>query len=259
MTSSVGFWEVAASVILVVIAGLLGLWMRLGITRRLVIATVRAGVQLFAVGVLLSVIVDAADSDWWAWVWVVGMVVMTSVVAKRRTPEIPGGGIVTFAAVASATAVCLAVIFGMGVIEYEPITLVVIEGITIGNTLPSIVLGGKQLVTALEDGRGHIEALLALGFDVSGVTRFAGAEIVRTALIPQIERTNVVGLIALPGAMTGLLLAGTDPIDAVLVQIIVMYLVLGSVAISVIITVILGIRRSFTPDLRLIRLEQKTP
>jgi putative ABC transport system permease protein len=231
--------------------------MHLGVTRRLAVATIRAGVQLLAVGFLLSFIVDAADSDWWAWAWVGGMVAMTSVVAKRRTPEIPGGGIVTFVAVASATAICLGVIFGMGVIEYEPITLVVIAGITIGNTLPSIVLGGKQLVTALDDGRGRIEALLALGFDVDGVTRVAGADIVRTALIPQIERTNVVGLIALPGAMTGLLLAGTDPVDAVLIQIIVMYLVLGSVAISVIVTVILGIRRSFTPDLRLIDMDRE--
>lgn len=231
--------------------------MHLGVTRRLVVATVRAGVQLLAVGFLLSLIIEASNSDWWAWMWVVGMVVMTSVVAKRRTPQIPGGGMVTFASVASATAICLAVIFGMGVIDYEPITLVVIAGITIGNTLPSIVLGGKQLVTALEDGRGRIEALLALGFDVDGVTRVAGADIVRTALIPQIERTNVVGLIALPGAMTGLLLAGTDPVDAVLVQIIVMYLVLGSVAISVIVTVILGIRRSFTPDLRLIEFDRE--
>ena len=55
----------------------------------------------------------------------------------------------------------------------------------------------------------------------------------RTASIPQTERTKVVGLIALPGAMTGLLLAGVDPIDAVLIQAAVMFLVLGSVATTV--------------------------
>ena len=55
----------------------------------------------------------------------------------------------------------------------------------------------------------------------------------KTALIPQIERTKVVGLIALPGAMTGLLLAGVEPVDAVVVQLIVMYLILGAVSLSV--------------------------
>lgn len=255
MTTSVGLLQVAASLVLIAIAAALAIWMRLGVTRQLVVATIRAGVQLLGVGFLLTLIIESAGAEWWAWVWVAFMVVMTSVIAKRRTPQIPGGGLVTLAAVGLTTAISLGVIFGLGVIDYEPITVVVISGITIGNTLPSIVLGGKQVVGSLRDGRGKIEALLALGFDVRGVIKVAGADIVRTALIPQIERTNVVGLIALPGAMTGLLLAGTDPIEAVLVQIIVMYLVLGAVSMSVIVTVVLGIKASFTDDLRLVALD----
>lgn len=244
----------AASLLLVLCAAGVGWWLHLGVTRKLAVATVRAGVQLLLVGLLLTFIIESRGAHWWAWIWVIGMVLVTAIVAKRRAPQIPGGGLVAFVAVTVATGVCLAVIFGFGIIDYEPITLVVIAGITIGNTLPSIVLAGKQLVSALRDGRGRIEALLALGFDVAGVTRVAGADIARTALIPQIERTNVVGLIALPGAMTGLLLAGTDPIDAVLVQIVVMYLVLGAVALSVVATIAIGIRKSFTEDLRLIDL-----
>lgn len=247
--------EIAASLILVAFAAAVGWWMRLGVTRQLVIATIRGGVQLLLVGLLLTFIIEADGAAWWAWLWVISMVMITAFVAKRRAPQIPGGGLAAFVAVALATSVCLLVIFGLGIIEYEPITLVVIAGITIGNTLPSVVLAGKQLVDALRDGRGRIEALMALGFDVRGITRVAGADIARTALIPQIERTNVVGLIALPGAMTGLLLAGTDPVDAVLVQIVVMYLVLGSVAVSAVATIIIGIRKSFTDDLRLIDID----
>ena len=65
------------------------------------------------------------------------------------------------------------------------------------------------------------------------------------ALVPQIERTNIVGLIALPGAMTGLLLAGVAPLDAVLIQLVVMYLVLGAVSTAVVITVVAGLRGLF--------------
>lgn len=251
VTESIDGWEVAASLILVAIAAVVGWWLQLGVTRRIIVAAVRAGVQLLVVGVLLAAVLTADGAQWWAWVWVAAMVVITSLVARRRASEIPGGWAVTAASVVGATAVCLVVIFGFGVLDYSPINVVVVAGITIGNTLPSIVLAGKQLVSALRDGRGQIESLLALGFDVLGVTRFAGAEIARTALIPQIERTNVVGLIALPGAMTGLLLAGTDPIVAVLVQLIVMFLVLGAVAVSVVVTIAVGMRRMFTPDLRL--------
>lgn len=250
----VGLLDVALSLILILVAGTVAWWFRLGVTATLAIATVRAGVQLIAVGFLLAFIVEAAGSMWWAWMWVASMVAITSFVAKRRAPQIPGGALVTLAATAAATGVCLVVIFGLGVLEYTAINVVVIAGITIGNTLPSIVLAGKQLVDALRDGRGRIEALLALGFGVDGITRVAGADIARRALVPQIERTNVVGLIALPGAMTGLLLAGAEPIDAVLVQIIVMYLVLGAVAASTLAAVVLGIRRSFTSDLRVIEI-----
>ena len=161
--------------------------MRLGITRQLVIAALRAGVQLGIVGFVLKSILTSTLAIWWAWVWVIAMVALTSWVARRRAPQIPGGWVGALVAVVVATSVCLAVIFGLGVLDYEPVTVVVIAGITIGNTLPSIVLGAKQLVTALRDERGRIETLLALGFDVAGITRVSGAEIARTALIPQIE------------------------------------------------------------------------
>jgi putative ABC transport system permease protein len=70
------------------------------------------------------------------------------------------------------------------------------------------------------------------------------------ALISQIERTKVVGLIALPGAMTGLLLAGVDPVDAVVVQLLVMYLVLGAAAITVIVMVLAVTRSTITSRLQ---------
>ena len=161
--------------------------------------------------------------------------------------------------IAGTTATCLVVIFVFGVLDYEPITLVVMAGITIGNTMPSVVLGAQQVVAAVTDRRGEVEAMLALGFDARGIVRFVGAPIARLALVPQIERTNVVGLIALPGAMTGLLLAGVDPIDAVLLQLVVMYLVLGAVSVSVVAMVMIGLHRSLTPDLRLVDFTDATP
>lgn len=71
------------------------------------------------------------------------------------------------------------------------------------------------------------------------------------SLIPQIERTKVVGLIALPGAFTGLLIAGMDPFEAALIQLVVMYLVLGSVAVSSAVVALVSARDAFTPDQRL--------
>lgn len=251
MASEIELWKVAVSLLLIGLSIALGLWMQLGITRPLVIATVRAFAQLVAVGYLIRFIVQSDAAMSLAWLWVVAMVVVTGFVARRRAPEIPSVLPLTLGAVGVATGTSLLVVFGLGILDLEPLTLIVIAGITIGNTLPSVVLAGNRVVAALRDDRERIEGLLSLGFDAKGVTRFTGGQIARTALIPQIERTYVVGLIALPGAMTGLLLAGVEPLDAVLVQVVVMYLVLGSATTSVVLTVVFGLRCSFTPDLRL--------
>ena len=73
-------------------------------------------------------------------------------------------------------------------------------------------------------------------------------------MIPQVESTKAVGLVFLPGAMTGLILAGVDPIDAVKVQAAIMYLILGSVATTVAVVGLGLTRRLFTPDHRLVPL-----
>ena len=154
-------------------------------------------------------------------------------------------------ALGGAVTVSLGVVFGLGVFEFEPVTLVVIAGITLGNTMPAAVLGVDTAAKDFSDNSQRVEGLLALGMTSSAAGRFLTQGAVRRALIPQIERTKVVGLIALPGAMTGMLLAGADPISAVLVQIVIMYLILGSVAIAVVAVVTVIATQAFTPDDRL--------
>ena len=133
----------------------------------------------------------------------------------------------------------VSVVFLFSVIDYTPINIVVVSGITIGNIVPTAVLAVQQLNMQLTSRRLEAESLLALGADKSTLTT-------------QIERTKVVGLIALPGAMTGLLLAGIEPMDAVLLQLIVMYMILGSATITVCTIVWFGLKLSLTTDLRFI-------
>jgi putative ABC transport system permease protein len=117
--------------------------------------------------------------------------------------------------------------------------------------MPSAVLAADTVAKAFTDNPQRIEGLLALGMDPQQISRFLTPDAIKRALVPQIERTKVVGLIALPGAMTGMLLAGADAFSAVLVQIVIMYLVLGSVAIAVVAVVTVIALRAFTVDSRL--------
>ena len=246
-----GWPVVIASLSLVLLALALGWWLRLGAEREIVVASVRAAVQLLAVGALFAAIFGSARASWWAWAWVVGMVVVASSVVRRRAKyRIEWLSVTATSAVALTAAISLAVTFGFGVLDYDPVALVVVAGITIGNAVPSAVLGANQAVGLSRDRVGDIEGALSLGLDRRQVLRFMAPRAVRAALIPQVERTKVVGLIALPGAMTGLLLAGVEPIDAVVIQLLVMYLVLGTAAVCVSTIVATVMRASVTDDLR---------
>jgi putative ABC transport system permease protein len=247
----VGVWEVVAASSLIIVALGLSLWRRLGLERDLLESSARALVQLLLVGVLFTVIFDSAGAHAFAWLWVGFMLVVTVWVVGRRAPTIPGLRWSVLIAVVIAAGVSLGLVFGLGVFDHEPVTVVVIAGITLGNVLPAAVLAAKQVESSFVAEAGQVEALLALGFDARGATRFIGSRAARTAMVGQIERTKVVGLVALPGAMTGLLLAGVDPVDAVLVQVIVMYLILGATAL-VVTTIVWGASRAaYTDDLRL--------
>ena len=234
----VGWPVLAASLSLVALALVFGWALGLRIGRDVSVAAVRAAAQLLAVGTVLALIFKSAVASWLAVAWVAVMIAVASVVVRRRASRrtaarIPWLAPVTVAVVLLSAAISLAVTFGLGVLPYEPASVVVIAGITIGNAVPSAVLAVDQAVGLCRDRKGEIDAALALGLSRRQVVRFVAPRAARSALIPQVERTKVVGLIALPGAMTGLLLAGVDPVDAVVIQILVMYLVLGTAALCV--------------------------
>ncbi|MDK1016601.1 MAG: ABC transporter permease [Actinomycetota bacterium] len=239
-----------ASLVLIAVGVGVSMYLRLGVERSIMWASMRAAVQLIAVGVLLTIVLDSVWELWLAPLWIIAMVGIAAFVVSRRagtTEVIPAA----LLAVGGSTALSLAVVFGFGVLPSGPIEMIVIAGITIGNTLPATVVAADQVRTQMTKERIQVEGLLSLGFTARQSARYVVREATRVALLPQIERTKVVGLVALPGAMTGLLLAGVDPIDAVVIQLVVMYLVLGSVAVSATVVAVATAIKSFTPDQRL--------
>jgi putative ABC transport system permease protein len=181
------------------------------------------------------------------------MVVIAGATVRRRAPQVPGILALALTAFAASATLTLGVLFGLGVFDLSVRTIVPLAGLMIGNSLTATVLVSRRLVEELRDKRDEIEARLALGLPAIEAARPYVRGALRTALIPQIESTKVVGLIALPGTMTGLILAGVDPIDAVRVQAAVMFLILGSASTTTTVMA-LGIqRRLFTRDHRLTR------
>ncbi|MEN8233364.1 MAG: iron export ABC transporter permease subunit FetB [Actinomycetota bacterium] len=257
MTGDISFPGLALASSLVVVAVALSLWQRLGLDRQILWASVRALVQLLLVGVVLAFLLQPERSLWWSVAWVAAMVPFAADVVRRRAPEVPRVWLLALLAFGVTSIVILGLLFGLRIFPLEPRTLVPLSGMMIGNSMTATVLVATRIVAEFKEGRGLIEVRLALGFRAMDAFRPHLRSALRTALIPQIETTKAVGIVFLPGAMTGLILAGVDPIEAVRVQIVVMYLVLGSVAIATS-TVSLGLTRTlFTPDQRAVHLPEE--
>jgi putative ABC transport system permease protein len=250
-TGRVGPLGLAASLVLVVVVVAVSRWRRLDLGRDVVVACALALVQLLLVGVGLGLVVGDRRPLWPSWIWVAAMLVYAAWVTSRRAPEVPGLFRLALVALTAALGVSLAVVFGLGIFHLTSRTLVPTAGLIVGNALTSTVVVARRAVEDLRDKRPEVEARLALGLPAEQAARPHIRSALRTALSPQIERTRAVGLVALPGAMTGLLLAGVDPIDAVAVQAVVMYLVLGSAAVVGAVLALGLIPRLFTPDHRL--------
>ena len=255
--TAIGWVGVLASTTLVAVAVALSAGQRLGLTRSILWSAVRAAIQLLLVGFALRLILDPQAPVIWAWAWVAVMIGFAGLTIKRRAPEVPGILALGTISMLAVVTVSLSVIFGFDIFPMEGRTIVPLAGMMVGNSMTACVLVGRRIVGEFSDKRDEVEARLALGLSWGDAARPYVRNALRTALVPQIESTKAVGLVFLPGAMTGLVLAGVDAVDAVTVQLAIMNLILGSVATSV--TVIgLGLtRRLFTPDHRLRPLERR--
>ncbi|MBI1757837.1 MAG: iron export ABC transporter permease subunit FetB [Actinobacteria bacterium] len=251
MSGDVTWVGLLASLLLVSVAVVVSWRIGLRLETTIVWATVRAVAQLLLAGWALTVIIDPGRPLAWSWLWVVTMTGYAGVVVRRRAPEIPQVMLLAVTAFAVSAVVTLGVLFGLRVFPLEGRTLVPLAGLMIGNAMNATVLAGRRIVEQLRDQREEVEARLALGQTSQQAARPYLVMAVRTALVPQIETTRAVGLVILPGAMTGLILAGVKPLDAVLVQAVVMFVVLGSVATTAAVIGVGLTHRLFTRDHRL--------
>ena len=254
MSGDVNGLGLLASLVLIAVAVGISRWQRLGLEGSILVAVARATGQLLLVGLGLGLVLADDAPLIWSWLWVTGIILFAAVTVQRRAPAIPGLFRVAITAQVITAVVSLGVIFGLSIFPLEGRTLVPVSGMILGNALSAAVLASRRLVEEFTDKRDELEARLALGCSSTDASRPYLRVVLRTAMTPQIESTKAVGLVFLPGAMTGLVLAGVDPLDAVKVQLALMLLILGGVAtVSTVVTLGAG-RRLFTPDERLVPL-----
>ncbi len=225
------WWGVVASFALVALAALVSWRVRLGLTRELVWVALRALVQLVAVGLLLGLVFEFGGLVA-AFGWLAIMVVIGGQVAGRRARGLPGAVRAATIAVAFGAVATMGVLLLLGIISATPMVVIPVGGMVISWTMIATGVALRRVRDSVGSSRDRIEARLALGLNPTQAYEEQRQDAVRTALLPAIDSTKVVGLIALPGAMTGLILAGVEPLAAIRYQIVVMYMLLAGPALA---------------------------
>ncbi len=243
--------RILAALAPVLLAATISRWPTLDLQKQILIASVRAFVQLIAIGYALNFIFEADNPAAIVLILTV-MVGIAGYTAGTRGNGTLNAGRVALIAISIGAALTLGLLVGLGVFDFSAQKIIPIAGMVIGNSMNvcSLVMG--RVRDEVNGRSNEIEAALALGAN----GRQAAHPYLRTALhsgmIPIVDSTKTVGLIQLPGAMTGMILAGSSPLEAVQLQIIVMYMLIGAAAFTGLATVWLTFHQFFTPNHQLI-------
>ena len=238
--------QVGAALLLVAVAVGLSLYERMRLEGEILVAAARAFVQLTALGYVVKLIFDA-ESAVFALALVGAMVVFGAFTAAGRARHVPGALGILLVALGSAVLATVGVVLAVGIFDATPRILIPLGGMIVGNSMAGSAVALARLGDDVRSASGEIEARLALGASSQQAIRPVARRSLQSGMTNVVDSTKTAGLVFIPGTMLGMLLAGADPVDAVRLQVILFYLLLGSVAIAAVLAVTLATRRLFTP------------
>lgn len=257
LSAPITLGDVALSLLLVAVAIGLSRWQRVGLEKDMTVATVRSFVQLLAVGYVLDFIFKG--HGWLTLVALAVMVTTASLTSAGRAKRVPGSRVVATAAIAVATAGTLGVLAALRIVPVSARAVIPLGSMIITAAMNTTSLVMTRLHDDLAASRREVEARLSLAQSSRQVALPWLRSALRSGMIPTVDQTKVVGLVALPGAMTGMILAGASPISAIRLQLVVMYMLLGGNAFAALVAGQLTVRRLFTPSHQLIKSLRRVP
>ncbi|RBY83439.1 ABC transporter permease [Blastococcus sp. TF02A-30] len=228
------------AVVLVVLAALAAAGARvsgLGEQRSVLVAAVRATLQLAAVSAVLLAVVG---SLWGSAAFVVLMVAVAAVTAAGRVTARPlrSSGASRRVALAALPVVVgagpvVALVLASGAVPLSGEAVVPIAGILVGGAMTATSLAGRRVRDELTQRRGEVEAALALGLLPRDAVLLLARPVAATALVPPLDQTRTVGLVTLPGAFVGVLLGGGSPVEAGAAQLLVLVGLLAAEVLAI--------------------------
>lgn len=226
-----GMVKPAAALAVVFMAAALSYTQRLGLEREMVYAISRAFLQLSIIGFVLQFIFNRENSFWIILAYLF-MVSVAGYTAGQRAKHVPRGKYIAGASILTGTAVTMFLLVLLNVFPFTPRYIIPVAGMMMGNAMTVTGVTMKRLRDDIRTQMNLVETALALGATPRQATHQQVKRALVIALSPVIDNAKTVGLISLPGAMTGLIMGGASPIEAIQLQIVVMNMLIGASTVS---------------------------
>ncbi|WP_010529580.1 ABC transporter permease [Lentibacillus jeotgali] len=219
------------SLLFVIIPLILSKTLNLGLEKDTIIAAVRSIIQLLAVGYVLQFVFDSENM-----IYIILMVVLM-IVAATHNAQRKGAGIkgivwklvVTFIFVEILTQ---AILLGLNITPATAQYIIPISGMVVGNSMVLAILFLNRFTSEIEDHHDETELILSLGGTPKQAIHTQLITAIQASTIPTIESQKTIGLVQLPGMMSGQIIAGADPVQAVLFQLLILFLLLTTAVVT---------------------------
>jgi len=249
-------FDLAIAAALVVLLALLSIRLQSSISQQLIIAAIRTALQLTLIGLVLKALFANASLGWVMLMALIMLLVAGREVMARQERRLKGwwgyavGTFSMFLSSFAVTVFALIVILGEDP-WYTPQYAIPLLGMLLGNTMNGIAIAMDRLTQAAWEQRAVIEARLILGERWDEAISDYRRQAIRSGMIPIINAMAAAGIVSLPGMMTGQILAGAEPVEAVKYQILIMFLISAGTGLGTLAAVSIGSKRLFDERQRL--------
>jgi putative ABC transport system permease protein len=241
-TTALGF-----TLVFIAITVLVSMRQKLGLEKEIMIGTIRSAVQLLLVGYLLQFVFNANHPLLLVLIICI-MIAVAAWNASRRGKGLKGIVWRVTLSLAATETLTMGMLLGLGIIEPTPQYIIPLSGMIIGSAMVVSGLFLNQMQREVQSSKGEIEALLSLGATSRQAIQQSLKRSVKSSMIPTIDGMKTIGLVQLPGMMTGMIVAGADPVEAVRYQILIVFILMASAALSSMFLGLLSYKLWFTPD-----------
>lgn len=256
---SISWTQLVIALGLVSFSAAASLYYHLKLERDLFVGVIRTFAQLLAMGYLLNILFGLDNAFLVLTVYVIMTVISVHIVYGRvKEKQVAYFAPTTLAVMISyslITIIVTKVIIGADP-WWSPQYFIPIGGMVAGNSMNALSLTLERFFSELRSKRDQVEMYLCHGADYKEATEEIFRTSLRAGMIPAINSMMSVGLVSIPGMMTGQILAGADPQEAVRYQIVVMLMIVGSTALASILVLLLVRKRCFTQAMTLVLTKQ---